>query len=450
MVEDQSTPAGKKLHARNAEFTPEVISLTKNVHVATGYDVSNIIMVEGETGVVMIDAGMIPREVKKMLAAFKEISSKPVVGIIFTHGHGDHTRGAGLFMDNENIQVWARENYGSESLSPHLAGYKNPRAINQAGILLPPSSRINQGIAPTRYGTPDGQPLKLPEPGQPAPPRPAFKEVEPTHTFSGDVQKLNLGGINLELHKAPGETGDGLFVWLPDEKVLCAGDNFYKSWPNLYAIRGTTYRNVLAWSESLTHMLTFETDHLVGGHTRPVSGAAEVKEVLTNYRDAVKFVFDKTIEGMNKGMNPDELVEYVQLPDHLRGLDYLHGYYGRVDWSVRSIHNGYLGWFDGNPTNLIPFSKKVEAEKLVGLMGGYEKVLNAAAQALIDDDFQLASQLSDYLIALDPKDAQPLKVKKSAMTGLANHVDNALARNYYLTVALKLDKRMEKLMPADN
>ena len=193
--------------------------------------------------------------------------------------------------------------------------------------------------------------------------------------------------MKLELVAAPGETNDQLYVWLPQQKVLFSGDNFYRSFPNLYAIRGTPNRSVLLWAQSLDKMLD-EKDAiaLVPGHTLPVLGAENVRQVLTDYRDAVRFVHDKTVEGMNKGMTPDELVEYVQLPDHLKNKDYLQPFYGHVEWGVRSVFNFYLGWFDGNPTNLFRLAPKEEAERMVKLAGGRDKLLASAKAALESND----------------------------------------------------------------
>ena len=97
--------------------------------------------------------------------------------------------------------------------------------------------------------------------------------------------------------------------------------------------------------------------------------------MLTDYRDAVQFIHDKTVEGINKGLTPDELVEYVQLPERLANKDYLQPFYGHPDWGVRTVFNGYLGWFDGNATNLFPLPPKAEAERMAKLAGGKDKLV---------------------------------------------------------------------------
>ena len=111
--------------------------------------------------------------------------------------------------------------------------------------------------------------------------------------------------MKLELVHAPGETNDQLFVWLPEKRVLLPGDNFYRAFPNLDTIRGTLYRDVLQWVESLDRMRERRPEHLVPSHTRPLSGADAIHAALTDYRDAIQFVHDQTIRGINRGHERD-------------------------------------------------------------------------------------------------------------------------------------------------
>ena len=112
--------------------------------------------------------------------------------------------------------------------------------------------------------------------------------IDPTQTFSEDRKRIEISGVTLDLISAPGETADQLYVWLPDLRIVFAGDNFYQSWPNVYPLRGTARRSIRDWISSIDSMVQEAPMHLVGGHTTPMLNNAT--EVLTNYRDAMQWV----------------------------------------------------------------------------------------------------------------------------------------------------------------
>lgn len=424
----QENTATQRLTEQSKQFEERVIEVADNVYTAVGFSVSNVSMIVGDDGVVIVDTGLTLDDANRIAAEFRKLSDKPVKAIVFTHSHGDHTGGAAAFLGDSRPQIWAHENFGSEAAPLRAAGltFQTARGARQAGFKLPPEQRINNGVAPVRYPKRVGR---------------AFvtdNATKPTHFLEGERQTINVAGIELELVSSPGETNDQIFVWYPAGKTLFAGDNFYRSFPNLYAIRGTPNRSVRIWAESLGRLADHNAVALVGGHTNPILGVEEVEQVLNDYRDAVQFIHDKTVEGMNKGMTPDELVEYVQLPERLASKDYLQPFYGHPEWGVRSVFSGYLGWFDGNPTNLFRLSPKSEAERVAELAGGTDKLLQAAKDALASDDDQWAAQLSDFLLAINKESIEARQVKADALTKLAHNMVNATARNYYLTVAREL------------
>lgn len=424
----QDDTATQRLTEQAKQFDEQVVRVADNVYTAVGFSVSNVSMIIGKDGVVIVDTGMMLDDAGRIATAFREHSDKPVKAIIFTHSHGDHTGGAAAFLGKVRPQIWAHKNFGSEA-RPLVAGgvtFQKVRGARQAGFKLPPEQRINNGIAPVRYPKRAGSVFASGE------------KMKPSHFLSGKRKTISVAGIELELVSSPGETNDQLFVWYPAGKVLFAGDNFYRSFPNLYAIRGTPNRSVRLWAKSLGKLADHDAVALVGGHTNPVLGANEVKQILNDYRDAVQFIHDKTVEGMNKGLTPDELVEYVQLPERLAGKDYLQPFYGHPEWGVRSVFSGYLGWFDGNPTNLFRLSPKSEAVRVVKLAGGTNKLLKAATDALATDDNQWAAQLADHLLAINKDNSVARQIRADALTKLARGMVNATARNYYLTVAREL------------
>ena len=216
------------------------------------------------------------------------------------------------------------------------------------------------------------------------------------------------------------------------------GDNVYKSFPNLYTLRGTSYRDIKAWYESVDTMLDLEPEYLAPSHTLPVIGKAEVADVLTAYRDGIQFVHDQTIRLINQGLTPDELVEAVKLPKHLAEHPYLFEYYGKVEWAVRNIYNGYLGWYDANVSNLLPPSPSAEAELMAELAGGEAQLLAKARAAFAAGNYPWTLKLTDHLLRLQPNngDYKELRAEAATQQGYAMH--NANARDVYLTEAAEL------------
>ncbi len=435
--QQELTPQTRMLIERNAEFTPEIIPLADNVFTATGYDASNITMIVGDDGVVLIDAGKFADNSAKVYAEFRKITSKPISAIIFTHGHGDHTQGTPAFLVDNTPQIWAAESFGRENEFSASAGFVNPRGHRQNGMTLPPDVRINNGVAPVVYPGGKfvgGEAQATQAKAQYIP----FDKSAITHFVEAETQTITISGITLELRRTYGETSDHLVIWYEDKKIIFPGDQFYKSFPNLYAIRGTEYRDVQRWIEALDVVLEYPAEAIAQGHTRPIVGAESVREAVTAMRDAIKYTFDKTIEGMNLGMTPDELVEYAALPSELASHPNLVQYYGRQEWAVRNIFNGYMGWFDGNPTTLRPLAPKAEAERFAALVGGEQQLYSIARRAFADGDWQWCAQLTDRLIALDADNADYKLLKADALNALANNLETATGRNFYNTVAAEL------------
>ena len=331
------------------EFRKEVIKVTEGVWVAVGFGLANSIMLEGDEGLVIVDTMETLEEARAVKQAFREISSKPIKAIIYTHNHADHVFGSSAFAEGASaVDVYAHEatSYYLDRVVNVIRPIVSVRGARMFGSHLEGAALENAGIGPHLGMGPDS----------------TLDALRPTKTFR-DTLKTTIAGIDIELVHAPGETNDQLFVWLPEKRVLLPGDNIYKTFPNLYTIRGTSNRDVLAWAKSLDKMRKLKPAYLVPSHTRPLQGEEFISQTLMDYRDAIQFVHDQTVYWMNRGLTPNEIVEKVKLPRHLKDSPFLQEFYGQVDWSVRSVFNGYLGWFDGNPSTLNPLPPQQKAEK---------------------------------------------------------------------------------------
>ncbi len=422
-----------ELEAHSAEFERGVVQVTEGVYVAIGYALANTIMIVGDDGVIIVDTTESMSAARRIKAEFDKITDKPVKAIIYTHNHSDHIFGAKVFAPDGDVPVYAHVSTWAhiERIMNVLRPVIGVRSYHMFGSYLESGGErvVNDGIGPALDHSIDGG-------------SDIYGLIKPTHTFS-DTMEVTIAGRRLQLIHSPGETDDQIVVWLPDERVLLPGDNVYKAFPNLYTIRGTRYRDVLKWSATVGQMRQLRAEYLVPSHTRPVIGAAKIDDILGVYGDAIQYVHDQTVRGMNQGLDAQELAETIKLPPHLASHPWLQPFYGTVSWSVRSVYSGYLGWFDGNSTTLFPTAKTQRAQRLVGLSGGAESVLKAAQESLDGGDPQWAAELTDLLLQAQSANTEQAKqLKALSLRELAGATPNPNARNWYLTDALVLEGKI--------
>lgn len=409
----------EKLRAQSNEFRKEVIRVTDGVYVAVGYSASNVILIQGDSGSIIVDTATDPVAARAIRIAFADLLASPVRAIIYTHSHPDHTGGARVFAGNDRPEIYGRQRFGA---TPDI-GRAGREGGDQFGMTLPDSMYINAGVQ-MEYGrvTPPTRDGYLP----------------PTRTFPGDQLLLTIAGVRLQLLYTPGETADAISVWLPEKRVLMAGDDFLRSFPNISPIRGARTRSPEDWIASLEKMIELGPEHVVPSHTRPVLGSNAARAALTAYRDGINSILEQTLAGMKQGERPDELVQHVKLPSPLAENPYLQEFYGAVEWTVRGIYADRVGWFDGNATNLFPLPEKDRAAKLVSLIGGPDQVLARGREALDGRDFKWAAELADYVLANDSANTSAKRIKAQALIELGERQINAIARNYYLSSAIFL------------
>jgi len=412
-------------------FKKEIVQLGENVYQAFGFAASNVYMVLGVDGIIIIDTSETTTAAKNILTEFRKITSLPVKAIILTHSHRDHVSGASVFAEGENPEILASD---KSSEDPLIVATEHPRATRamqmrtkrQFGIGLSyPEEIIGIGVGP------GDRPLKGMGEGI----------LKPSRKIAEDGETVQLCGVSLQLIMAPGETPDHMVVWYPEKKILFSGDNFYRSFPNLYAIRGTEYRDFDTWANTMDLLLSFKPEVLAPGHTKAIFGFQNITTVLGDYRDAIRHVVNETRNGMDAGLTIDDLAHSVKLPENLANKPHLREYYGRVDFAVRAYFVGTMGWFDGNPTSLSSLSPRDEAERFIKLAGGPDKVKSEVNKARSKGDYQWALQLIDRLIysTEDTKDLDKLKAKILRQHAVSQI--NCPTRHYYIQCAKELENK---------
>jgi len=416
--------ANKALAEHSKIFKKGVEKVGGNMFVAIGYGIANSIMIEGDDGVIIVDTMTTMEEAAEVLAEFRKITSKPIKAIIYTHSHPDHIFGAETFVAAAGRpEIYAHETteYNVRRLFTEIGPIIGSRSLRMYGSFLAPGQVLNVGIGPSVGIKPDSK----------------LGFVRPTRTFS-ETLEVEVAGVPFKLIFAPGETDDQIVVWLPKQKALIPADDFYWAFPNLYTIRGTAFRSLKQWYQSLDKMRDLNPEYLVPCHTRPIVGAKKIQEILTNYRDAIQYIHDQSIRSINAGLTPDELAERIKLPRHLAEAPYLQPFYGNVSWSVRSMFAGNLGWFDGDAATLQPLTRKEQARLIARLAGGEKELARHANELLEKKEFQAALELTGYLIQLNPGDAQAKDIRIKALSALGEREENPNARHYYLTEALEI------------
>lgn len=391
----QQMPANPTVLTREGLDRTEAVKITDHIYQAIGF--GNTFLVTTSDGNVIIDtssANVAPLHVKLL----KAISKAPVKYIILTHAHGDHTGGVPLWKE-AGTEVIAQKNH---------VDFMNYQA------------RLN-GFFAVRNAA------QFAMPSRPTPPWPGNEggRILATKMF-GDSMSFTLGGVTFQCYSTPGETPDHLSVWIPEWKVAFTGDNYYESFPNIYTLRGTEPRWALDYVHSLNTVLSWKPEIVLPSHGRAIQGNSEITRKLTRYRDAILYVHDAVVKGMNAGKDVYTLMREIHLPPELE----IGESYGKLSWSIRGIYEGYAGWFDLNPAEMYETPASGIYGDLVKLAGGPDSVVKLALLRLSEGKPAEALRLTDAALAADPANHPALEAKLKTLDTLVKECKNSNERGW--------------------
>jgi len=384
MGADQPTAAGRNQ-------TAALSFAGGRVWLALGF--GNTFMVTTKAGNVIVDTSS-ANNVARHRALLTAVSRAPTRDIILTHAHGDHTGGVAAWKEEGTRVIGQANEVEFRNYQTRLNGFFGARNAAQ-------------------YNAPALRTVGNPNPGNYA--APALADV----LFEKDY-KFKLGDLTFDCFAAPGETPDHLNVWIPELKAVFIGDNYYASFPNLYTLRGTETRPALNYVNSLNRVLALKPEVVFPSHGPPIVGAENVQKTLAQYRDAILFVHDATVRGMNEGKDVYTLMKTIRLPP---GLEVGEGY-GALTWSVRGIYEGYVGWFDTDPATMYPTAPSDTDRELAKLAGGPDPIA-ARAEALVATDPALALRLTSAALAADPGHKAALTARRHALQTLLKASKNS-------------------------
>ena len=398
-----------------------------------GYDLSNMSVIKGRTGWILVDPLTTAEAARAALALVNQtLGTRPVVAVIYTHSHADHFGGApGVITAADaaagKVQVIAPAGFMAEAISENvIAGpAMSRRAEYMFGALLPrgPEGHVSSGLGTTRAGGTVGL----------IPPNDSITETGDTRT---------IDGVRFEFQLTPNtEAPAEMNFYLPDLRALCMAENANGAMHNILTPRGALVRDAHQWSNYLLESrrrYADKSDVVFTSHFWPRWGSAEVSRYLLLHAQAYAFVHNESVRLMNNGMNAAEIAEAIKLPAPLARAWFNRPNYGSLKFNARAVYQRYLGAFDGDPVNLDPLPRNTLAADYVAAMGGGKKVLKLAAAAASKGDDRWAATLLGHLVRAEPANAAAREALAQRYEQLAYRAEAAPWRDFYLSGAQEL------------
>jgi uncharacterized sulfatase len=247
---------------------------------------------------------------------------------------------------------------------------------------------------------------------------------------------VEIAGVTLELIPSPGDIASShLMVWLPKEKILFAGDILGGTFPYMETARFEIDRHPEGFVESLQIAKSLQPEHIVAGHGRVLQGEEDVKDVLDANINVIQYLIDQVERLIVKGYSADRIIDELSLPAKLANHPDLQPHYHTVEWMIRGMYLKRAG-FVGDVLDLASHTESEEARRLVPLLGGPDKVLQASASSLALGDARWAARLATYVLLVEPGNPMALEARLAAFRAIGSTTMSSNERNYLLTALL--------------
>jgi alkyl sulfatase BDS1-like metallo-beta-lactamase superfamily hydrolase len=407
-------------------------------------DLSNMTIVEGDTGLIIFDPLISVETARAALDLYYlHRPKKPVVAVVHSHSHVDHYGGVRGVVSGEDVKagrviIVAPVGFLKAAVAENVLGgnVMSRRASYMYGNLLPasPKGQVGSGLGMT---TSNGTITLIP----------------PTHEITETGQKMNIDGLDFEFLLAPDTEAPAEMHWFIEQlRALTAAENCCHTLHNTYSMRGTSCRDPQAWAKYLNQTIDMWGDRaevMYGMHHWPVWGRDRILEMLEKGRDGYRYINDQTLRLANHGYTPVEIAEQIEFPPELANHWAMRPYYGSLNHNVKATYTKYLGWFDGNPATLYTLPPEEAAKKYVAMMGGMDKVVEAATEAFAKGEYRWVAEVVKHAVFADPEHEAARELLADAFEQLGYQSEAGPWRNFYLTGAKELREGVKQL-PAPN
>lgn len=410
-----------------------LFEVVPGIYQLRGFDLSVMSVIEGETGVIVIDPLISKETAAAAWALYQEHRGpRTVVAMIYTHSHIDHFGGVKGVIDEADVDagriaVIAPDGFMEEAIAENVfvGTAMGRRSDFMYGAALPkgPDGQIGCGLGQT---TSTGEPTLIP----------------PTLDITATGQELTIDGVRIVFQVTPGtEAPAEMNFYFPDHKALCTAENTSHTLHNIVTLRGAQVRDARRWAAYLTETIDMWGDDLevvFASHHWPTWGRERAVEFLAMQRDMYAYLHDQTLRLMNQGLVGAEIAEVLEMPPALAEQWHTHGYYGSVSHNVKAVYQRYLGWYDGNPAHLWQHPPVAAAQRYVAAMGGADAAVAHAQRAVDEGDLRWAVEVLNHVLFADEHHAAARVLQADTFERLAFGAENGTWRNVFLVGAKEL------------